>query len=215
MNKYNLQEATTQLLMEVFRDYDEQIDELEDRKYDLENELGDSWQYDEEELQEMQAELDKINEQLEDLYNKRDTEYMEELKDLPKSTDKTDFEGFDITKTDPPADADLLPNSKYRDYFMKKYDYKDAYIAEVTPEQYLLLCGKYGWGRQYDNIDDIYNNLSKNSHELIHEYANRMKNGEKAPLPVLNIKKQGQEGRHRAFAAMEAGIETIPVLIIF
>ena len=83
MNKYNLQEATTQLLMEVFRDYDEQIDELEDRKYDLENELGDSWQYDEEELQEMQAELDKINEQLEDLYNKRDTEYMEELKDLP------------------------------------------------------------------------------------------------------------------------------------
>ena len=32
-------------------------------------------------------------------------------------------------------------------------------------------------------------------------------------MPVLNVKKQGQEGRHRAFAAKEVGIKTIPVLI--
>lgn len=82
----------------------------------------------------------------------------------------------------------------------------------MTPEQYLLLCGKYGWkNNRYTSIDDILKYTPNK--ELIKQYAQMFKEGKRAPIPVLDIKHTGQEGRHRAFACIEAGITTIPVLI--
>ena len=153
-----------------------------------------------------------LQKEISNLKQKRENEYNQEIQELPPKTTKTNFECFDITKTDPPFDAYMLEGSPDRDYYMKKYGYKDVYIAEMTPDEYLLLCGKYGWKNRFTDVDTIYNTSGTNK-ELVQEYAERMKNGEKAPMPVINVKNMGQEGRHRAFAAKFIGLKTIPVLI--
>lgn len=97
---------------------------------------------------------------------------------------------------------------------MNKYNYILAYIAEVTPDEYLLLCGKYAWRNQFTSVEEITNQLSEKDWKDIHEMAELMKQGQKFGLPYVDILKCGQEGRHRALAAKEAGIKTIPCLIL-
>lgn len=208
-------------LSEEFRDYDDEINEIEEELYDLidsvdrynsvtnllEYEFDDNIYYDEDIKRGKE-----LQNKLKQLYADRESEYNKEIKDLPPKTNKKDFVGFDITKTDPPYDAYMLEGSKDREYFMNKEGFSDVYIAEMTPDEYLLLCGKYGWKDRFTDVDTIYNTTGTDK-EKVKEYVEKFKNGEKAPMPVLNVKKQGQEGRHRAFAAKEVGIETIPVLI--
>lgn len=214
MNKDNLTQETINLL-ESYRDYNSEIDELEGRLYDLESELDSAIDFDDkEEIAELQSQIDELNNQIDLIVAQQKQEYMQEIKDLPGPTNKTSFEGFRIDITEPPYWGYMIPGQPDREYYMNKEGYTDTYIAEMTPEEYLLLCGKYAWQARFDNIEDIYNNLTEYSHELIHKYAEQMKQGEKAPLPHLDMKNEGQEGRHRAFAAIEAGIETIPVLIL-
>lgn len=202
-------------LLESFRDYDEDMDELYDRLMDLSDDIEFAERcQDWEDLETLQSQYDDIKAQYDALESKRTKEYQEEIKQLPGPTNKTEFEGFRIDETDPPYWGYMIPGQPDRDYYLKKGKYIDSYIAEMTPEQYLLLCGKYAWKARYNNVQDIYDRLSKQSHELIHQYAEQMKQGDKAPLPHLDIKNAGQEGRHRAFAAMELGITSIPVLII-
>ena len=208
-------------LNEAFRDYDDSIEDLEGELYDLIHSVDTNILWDEiynyvcDEEVFYEDDIQRIKElqkQIKELKTKREQEYNNEIKDLPPRTTKTNFEGFDITETDPPFDAYMLEGSPDRDYYMRKYGYKDVYIAEMTPDEYLLLCGKYGWKHRFTDVDTIYNTSGTNK-ELVQEYAERMKNGEKAPMPVINVKNRGQEGRHRAFAAKIAGIKTIPVLI--
>lgn len=104
--------------------------------------------------------------------------------------------------------------NKDREYVMKKNGYTLAYIAEITPEEYLLLCGKYGWGNIYTDIEEIKKQMSDRDWKNINEMAELMKQGHKFGLPYVDILRQGQEGRHRALAAEVAGIKTIPCLII-
>ena len=216
MMKDNLVETTIQLLSENFRDYTADIEELEDdldRLLELLNDakLDEDW----ESVETYEKEIADIEVSLQKLRNIQLDEYEEEIDKLPKETNKTNFEGFDISKTDPSAAEDYIPGNPNREYMLKKYKYLGSHIAEMTPDEYLLLCGKYGWKQQFNNVDEKYDNLSDQSKENIHKYAERMKNGEKAPMPYIDIKRQGQEGRHRAFAAKEAGIEKIPVLLIY
>lgn len=149
---------------------------------------------------------------------------------IPGPTDKRDFEGFDTTVAgNGPHDdhSDFIPENKYHDYSINKgrpygetygndeewWHYQDAYIAEITPQQYLELCYKYIFDRPLFNIEDIYtkDRLSK---DTVHQYAEQMKNGEKFYMPYLDFRKEQQEGRHRALAAIENGYETIPCLIL-
>ena len=104
--------------------------------------------------------------------------------------------------------------NKNRDYMMKKYGYTLAYIAEVTPDEYLLLCGKYAWKNIFTSVEQIENDMRDYDWKNIHEMAELMKQGQKFGLPYVDVLNQGQEGRHRALAAKEAGIKTIPCLII-
>lgn len=104
--------------------------------------------------------------------------------------------------------------NKDREYMMNKYGYTLAYIAEITPDEYLLLCGKYAWKNIYTDVKQITDMLSEKDWKDIHEIAELMKQGQKFGLPYVDILQQGQEGRHRALAAKEAGIKTIPCLII-
>lgn len=210
-------------LSEAFRDYDVEIQEVEEQlddlisSVDLFSSVPNLLEYEFDELEftdEAIEEGHKLQDRLRQLYQARENEYNKEIQSLPPKTDKTDFEGFDITKTDPPYDSYFLEGSKDRDYLLKKYGYTDAYISEMTPDEYLLLCGKYGWKDRFTDVDTIYNTNGTDK-EKVKEYAEMFRNGEKAPMPVIDVKNTGQEGRHRAFAAKEVGIKTIPVLIKF
>lgn len=223
MNKEELVEAYIKI-EESFRDIDKDIEELENKLYDLisgvevYNNIDDILEYEFSEEEFYGEDIlrgQELQKQIKELYSKRQEEYNKEVSNLPKETNKTEFEGFDITDTDPRYPyIDMIKGSKDRDYCLKKYGYDDVYIAEMTPEEYLLLCGKYGWKTTYTDVKSIYNDLSDRSKRLIHEYATMFKEGKKAPMPTLDIKRQGQEGRHRAFACIEAGIKTMPVLIL-
>ena len=221
MNKEELIEAYINL-EEGFRDIDRDIEELEDELYDLissvevYNNIDNILDYEFSEEDFYEEDIQKgheLQQEIKELYQKRKEEYLNEIKDLPKETTKTEFEGFDITETDPPFPSYMMKGSKDREYYMNKYGYDEVYIAEMTPEEYLLLCGKYGWKSNFTDIETIYNNSGTNK-ELVHEYAQMFREGKKAPIPVLDLKKLTQEGRHRAFACIEVGIKTIPVLIM-
>ena len=211
-------------LNESFRDTDNDIDIIENEIYNLINSYDSYWygdieEYtpDEEWYEDDLAKLNELRNKYIELKSKRENEYIEELKSLPQPTDKRDFEGFDITKSDPSFAANILNNPEEYDYQVnKKQNYNAVYIAEVTPEQYIELCIEYGWKQSMrgKSIQYVYDQLGNDSHEKIHAYAERMKNDEKAPTPYIDIKRNEQEGRHRAFAAMEAGIQTIPVIIL-
>lgn len=219
----NLVEATVKLLAEGFRDIDSQIEELYDELDEIVSCVDmfpprDTLDYDFPEdiwegEDELKAQAEKLQAKIKELYNTKQQVYQDEIKNLPQKTSKTEFDGFDITKTDPSIDEDFLEGNKNRNYVMQKYGYTDAYIAEMTPEEYLLLCGKYGWNKQFNSVEEIYKSMGNIDRDVIDEYAYRFKNGERAPLLVLDVKNREQEGRHRAFAAMQAGINTVPVLI--
>ena len=118
----------------------------------------------------------------------------------PVPTTRSDFEGFDITKGTNTDVQEALDSGK-------------AYIAEMSPLEYLQRCAyDLEDNATLESIIETANGIDK-----IHEYADAMRNGEK--FPILNLTygskaKRGQEGRTRALAAYEAGIDTIPVAII-
>lgn len=96
-------------LLENFRDYNEEIWELEDRLEDINIDLDDDWRFDEEELEEIKKEKQVVEAQLNNLKSKQRGEYENELKDLPPETDKRDFEGFRTDETDPSYWSAFIP----------------------------------------------------------------------------------------------------------
>ena len=149
---------------------------------------------------------------------------------IPKPTSRTNFEGFRIDSTDVLYYNDFLPNSKYRDYALNKsrpnyesdeedsfYKYSDAYIAEVTPQEYLDLCYKWVFDKPSIKVKQFTDeNMAIFRQDAIRckRLANVMKDGTKMYLPYIDFRQKGQEGRHRAGAAYLLGIKTIPVLIL-
>jgi hypothetical protein len=96
------------------------------------------------------------------------------------------------------------------------HDYKrfekglDSRIEYMTGDQYIEKCA-----------NDIFHmsmekTLSPVDWDIVHKYANDMKNGDKFPIPYLDYHYKQQEGRHRALAFKEAfGKDAVmPVLII-
>ena len=210
----------TAKLLEDFRDYDNLIDEISSEMFDILqaydyscdwNEMGELTLTDVDMTDEDKDLFFELQTKLNDLEYRKKIEYENEVSNLPPETSKTNFEGFDITKTDPSYDEYFIKGNKDRDYVLNKGGYTDAYIAEMTPEEYLKLCGKYGWQHIYDDIDEIIKYTPEK--HLIDEYAEMFKQGKKAPMPVLDINHRSQEGRHRALACIKAGIKIMPVLI--
>lgn len=201
---------------EAFRDYDDKINDIENQIWDLEDELKryDS-DLDKEEFEEVSNKIKELEQQKSDLKDEQDKEYQKFIKTLPKETNKRDFVGFNIDETDPSYWSSFIPGSKDREYVMDKEGITLAYITEITPEQYLELCSGYGWSKVYKySIENIMSRLPAGDEEYIDQMAEAMKNGVKFKLPFIDIKHHGQEGRHRALAAMKAGIKTIPCLIL-
>ena len=121
---------------------------------------------------------------------------------LGEKTNRKEFEGFDITKSS-------LNKEEYLDKDKAKKDgYNYVEIVEMSPEEYLASCAK----NEGVGIDEVLAGIDRPQN--IVNYAERMLNGEKAPMPYLDLKTHGQEGRHRALSAKLAGIDKIPVLIL-
>lgn len=84
-----------------------------------------------------------------------------------------------------------------------------GFIAEMSPKEYIERCA-------YDIFDSgtIESTLQGTEASSVARYTKMMASGTKFDLPYLDYKSKGQEGRHRALAAYNLGIEKIPVLIV-
>ena len=157
----------------------------------------------------LQKKLDGLEEQKRSLLHQRDElsdklqgikadARREEFKtfDAPKKATRTDYEGFRLDNTSNSFGNDYLTNGK-------------GYIAEMTPQEYIERCAF-----EIFDTGTIESTINGTDPELVQKYADMMMDGTKVDLPYLNYKDGGQEGRHRALAAYQAEIDTIPVLII-
>ena len=88
---------------------------------------------------------------------------------------------------------------------------KEEALEFMSPEEYLQICAKNA-GIPYEKY--ITPGPGSAVSDKYKEYAQRMKNGEKAPIGFYTRGKSSQEGRHRALAAMELGCNRIPVIVI-
>lgn len=105
-------------------------------------------------------------------------------------------------------DFDKLRDGKY-DELPPKYSNMSAEVVNMSPEQYFNYCAKIQ-GTTYEQ------QLSYLRKEVVDKLIGLMDGGVKIDMPYLNFVKGGasQEGRHRAKAAMDLGIKSIPVLVI-
>jgi hypothetical protein len=138
------------------------------------------------------------------VFEERGGTYMEE----PRQATSAEFRNF---KTD------TTGMSSYDDYLdPKQLEYKrknkgeNAYISEMTPKEYIERVSKQIFKKPVETQPFAVNKKD------VSKYVDDMGKGDKFPMPVLDYRKgmATQEGRHRAFAAEQAGLEKIPVLIV-
>lgn len=117
----------------------------------------------------------------------------------PQETDQTEFEYFQNTTGVP--------------YAEEARQHGRAYVAMMSPKEYLMRCA-FDIFADYNTTYD--NQIETLDPEAVAKYTEEMANGTKYFMPYLNYKNAvlGQEGRHRAAAAYNLGVEEIPVLII-
>lgn len=114
----------------------------------------------------------------------------------PKKAETTDFVGFTTETTGVPDYDERLEKGS-------------GYIAEMSPEEYMKRCA-------YEIFDGatIESTVHGTDPETVHKYAEMMASGTTFDMPYLNYSSGNQEGRHRALAALDCGIEKIPVFIV-
>ena len=128
--------------------------------------------------------------------------------DMPKAIPATQssYKGFSTTSTGMSYYDDFLTESG-ASYMLKAKGLK-AYIAEMSPKEYLTRCAKEIFR------STIENQVIALSKDNLPKYKQLMQSGTKFDMPVLNYANTTQEGRHRAYVANELGIKKIPVLIV-
>ena len=122
----------------------------------------------------------------------------------PKKATKETYEGFTLDTNE--YHQDYLEDPDYA----KSKGYHGAYISEMSPDEYMERCSK----EVFENpIEDTYDGMDRK--DDTNKYADMMKSGTKFDMPYLDVLNKGQEGRHRALAAKQNGIKTIPVLYLY
>jgi hypothetical protein len=130
---------------------------------------------------------------------------------------KESYEAFDL-QTDLSYYDNFLENPKY----FKENKKVCGVIVEMTPDEYLDNVAIQQFPRfkkdnpSFNTLDKykefMINNLNK---ERIKKLKESVLTGCKLPMPFIDYKIEGQEGRHRAVVARELGIKKIPVLKVF
>ena len=165
---------------------------------------------------EIKAELEQIRKERDEARQQRDRagEEMNKLKKAEhrkqvkayksselKAATKSDYEGFR---------TDTTGTSFYDEILRGEKPNFSGRIVEMSPKEYLQKCAF----EIFDGatIESTIRGVSKDN---VKKYKKMMQSGVKFDLPFLNFKERQQEGRHRAIAAYELGIDTIPVLAVF
>lgn len=100
-----------------------------------------------------------------------------------------------------------LMDMEHNPEYWAKHKNKEYIEIKMTPDEYINATAA-GFGRTPKEMkDDMLDSL-------IDEYAVAMKRGDKFPKLQLDYSTDfGQEGRHRAFAAKQAGFSEVPVVV--
>ena len=139
-------------------------------------------------------------------YERNATKNRQRLTDVPSKPFTGESKFFKTTTGIPYYDDFLTP--KGADYMLKAKGLR-AKVVSMSPQEYIQRVADQVFHSNYER------QLISVERKNIVKYANQMKKGSKAPMPYLNLADEGQEGRHRAFAAMLAGAEEIPVLVVY
>jgi len=83
-----------------------------------------------------------------------------------------------------------------------------AKLIYLSPKQYIYKIAQGFGGLSYEDVVDSGAVIKSN----VDKYAEAMKNGAKFPIGYYTKGGDGQEGRHRALAAMKLGCDKIPVI---
>lgn len=84
--------------------------------------------------------------------------------------------------------------------------HKTAKLIYLAPKQYIYRIASGFGGLSYEDA------ISHVNWDNVSKYAERMKNGEKAPIGYYTRGDSRQEGRHRALAAIKLNCKEIPVM---
>lgn len=172
-----------------------------------------SFREDSPELQALKSQVKQMEQELDS--NLQELKYMVKSayvdrggSSMNKATPATQntYKGFSTTSTGMSYYNDFL-TEEGASYMLKAKGLK-AYIAEMSPKEYLTRCAKEIFK---STIENQVRALSK---ENLPRYKGLMQSGTKFDMPVLNYAETTQEGRHRAYVANELGIKKIPVLIV-
>jgi len=118
---------------------------------------------------------------------------------------------FDNTTTEMPFYDDMM---RLPEYFEEQKG-KVWKIVNVTPFNYLKSLNIDVNNKKVIDIEaKHYPNYIEP--EAVDDYTEKMKAGEKFPMLTYDVSegRVSQEGRHRALAAIKAGVKTVPVLIV-
>jgi len=117
--------------------------------------------------------------------------------------DHPDAKYWNLTTTDMPFYDDLMRLPTY----FKDHKGFEAKMEWLSPVSYLKRCKEM--------FDCTWANLEQGvSEKRVDEYAKMMQKGTKFPVLTLEPSRGYQEGRHRALAALKAGIRRVPVLTV-
>jgi len=136
------------------------------------------------------------------IVNKNNINYFVKYCSAWLNLDTTDI--FSNT-TGMPTYDDMLSN---REYFVNNKS-KDFRIVEMWPSMYNIKC-----------VQEFGDSTFQPEDDLIFEYALKVLDGSKMPMPVLSYELHNgktifsQEGRHRASVAKMLNAQEIPVMVI-
>jgi len=122
--------------------------------------------------------------------------------ETPLEAPSEEYFGFKTNKTGDSYDK-LIKNPLYN-FFCHE---QEAEIIEMPPEEYFI---KMAPGA---TLTELFSFVDK---KTAGKYAEKMKSGDKFPIPYLVYFANtiGQEGKHRAYAARLLNIKKIPVLFV-
>lgn len=157
-------------------------------------------------LDRLQAQFDETTQKMRSMINEAFESRGGSSMTAPTRTTQKEFKGFSTTSTGMSYYNDFL-TAEGAEYMLKAKGMK-AYIAEMSPKEYMTRCAKQIFSstieRQVQALET--SNVAK--------YKVSMQGGVKFDMPVLDYARGTQEGRHRAYVANELGIKKIPVLIV-
>lgn len=121
----------------------------------------------------------------------------------PEGEETPDY--FNTTKTGTLHYDDMLKAPQY----YKETKGKSVEIEYMTPDEFIERSAAAR--AKPTTIEEEMRHVDP---ERVEEYKQRALKGEKMPIPVIDKAEHTQEGRHRAMAAKELGVDKIPVMLV-